>query len=152
MTKLEETLKDQIKQAMRDKDRVRRDILKLALSEITSKSAMGEVTQEQAEKLVRKIVENNHESIAALAKRDSGDDREKLVQLKVENEILEELLPKEWSTQDVQTFIEKENLAEPIAAANNDGQAMGIAMKALKSAGAAAKGNVVNQVIRSLRG
>jgi hypothetical protein len=152
MTKLEETLKDQIKQAMRDKDRVRRDILKLALSEITSKSAMGEVTQEQAEKLVRKIVENNHESIAALAKRDSGDDREKLEQLKVENEILEELLPKEWSTQDVQTFIEKENLAEPIAAANNDGQAMGIAMKALKSAGAAAKGNVVNQVIRSLRG
>jgi len=97
-------------------------------------------------------VENNHESIAALAKRDSGDDREKLEQLKVENEILEELLPKEWSTQDVQTFIEKENLAEPIAAANNDGQAMGIAMKALKSAGAAAKGNVVNQVIRSLRG
>lgn len=149
---LVDTLRTQIKQAMRDKDSVRRDILKLALSEITSQAAMGEVTEERAEKLVRKIVENNQESIAALAKRDSGSDREKLEQLECENKILEELLPKEWSVADVQSFIEKAGLAESIAAAQNDGQAMGIAMKAIKSEGAAARGNVVNQVIRSLRG
>lgn len=149
---LEQTLRDRIKQAMRDKDALRRDILKLALSEITSQAALGDVSEEQAVKLVRKIIENNQESITALAKRDSGDDRDKLERLKTENEILGELLPQEWTAPQVKAFIEQQGLTEQITAANNNGQAMGAAMKALKAAGAAVSGKVVNQVIAELRG
>jgi len=147
---LEDTIREQIKQAMRDRDEIARDILKLALGEVTSARAVGDVSEEQAAKLIRKIVEANHESIAALQSRGGDDDR--IARLQREIEVLEALLPKQWSADDVEQFLRNEAaVLDQIRGAKADGQAMGVAMKTLKARGAPVDGKVVGEVVRKLR-
>lgn len=146
---IEQTIRQYIKQAMRDRDTVARDVLKLALGEVTSARAVGDVSEEQAIKLVRKIVESNHESIAALESR-GGDDR--IANLRRENQVLEALLPKQWPAADVERFLRNDAaVRDQIRGAQADGQAIGAAMKALKAHGAPVDGKVVGDVVRRLR-
>jgi uncharacterized protein YqeY len=146
---LEQTIRDMIKQAMRDRDAVARDVLKLALGEVTSARAVGDVSEEQAVKLVRKIVEANHETIAALESR-GGDDR--IANLRREIDVLEALLPKQWTADDIERHLREDaTVLDQIQGAQADGQAMGMAMKALKAQGAPVDGKVVGEVVRKLR-
>ena len=148
---LVDKLQAAVKQAMRDKDAVCRDTLKLALSEVRSRQALGDVSEEEAEKLVRKIIESNRQSMAALRERDQPDDAAKVEQMAREIEILEEILPKQWSSDDVLAFLEQQGVTEQIKAAGADGQAIGLAMKSLKGAGAPVDGKAVGEVVRSIR-
>ncbi|MDP6152217.1 MAG: GatB/YqeY domain-containing protein [Phycisphaeraceae bacterium] len=138
-------LQSRIKQAMRDKDTLTRDVLRVALGDIqTAESRGGDaMTDEKAQGFVRKLVKSNQETID-LAKDPAVTD-----QLTREIEVLESLLPQTMSPDQIEAALAPVHNA--IAAADNDGQAMGVAMKSLKSTGAVVEGRDVNAVVHRMR-
>jgi hypothetical protein len=76
-----------------------------------------------------------------------------------ENEILADFLPKQMTLEEIDLFIigeklfgKESELYESVVAAGNDGQAVGMAMKALKAAGKSVDGKLVKQSVGTLRG
>ena len=138
-------LQSRIKQAMRDKDTLTRDVLRVALGDIqTAESRGGDaMSDEKAQGFVRKLVKSNQETIG-LAKDPAVTD-----QLTREIEVLESLLPQTMSPDQIEAALAPVHNA--IAAADNDGQAMGVAMKSLKSTGAVVEGRDVNAVVHRMR-
>lgn len=139
-------LKTAIKEAMKAKDEVTKSILRVALGEIQSiEMRTGTLTEEDAQKAVRKLIASNAETIAA-----SGD--KDVSRLRKENEILEALLPQQWDAARIAEFLKADEAAiSAIRNAPNDGAAMGPAMKALKAAQAPIDGKLVGQVTKQLR-
>ena len=138
-------LQSRIKQAMRDKDTLTRDVLRVALGDIQTAELRGgdAMTDEKAQGFVRKLVKSNQETID-LAKDPAVTD-----QLTREIEVLESLLPQTMSPDQIEAALAPVHNA--IAAADNDGQAMGVAMKSLKSTGAVVEGRDVNAVVHRMR-
>lgn len=140
------TIKSDIITAMKAKDELRKTILRVALGEIQKiESREGSISEEEVQKILRKMIASNNETIAAAPDKDNS----KLV---AENEILDQLLPKMWDADKVREFLaaDIETLAA-IKSADNDGPATGAAMKALKIAKAPVDGKIVSQVARELR-
>ena len=144
------TLAEQIKQrltdAMRRRETVEKEILRLALGEIQSVQEREGRTLSDADagKLLRKLVKSNEETIQAT---DKAEVRE---QLNKENQILLAFLPQALGPEQIIAALA--DVAEQVAAAGNDGQATGVAMKHLKSVGAVVEGRDVATAVRSLRG
>lgn len=139
-------VKQQVIQAMRDKDAPRRDLLKVVLGELQTAASRTGITLEdaQAQQIIRKIVKSNQE-MAELTDRP-----EVVAQMKSELVILESLLPK---TLDIDQIIAAlEPVADAVKSVGNDGQATGVAMKHLKSTGAAVEGKDVGQAVKQIRG
>jgi hypothetical protein len=139
-------LKAAIKEAMKARDELTKSILRVALGEIQSiEMRTGAITEEDAQKAVRKLIASNTETIAA-----SGD--KDVSRLMKENEILDTLLPQQWDAARIAEFLNADEAAiSAIRNAPNDGAAMGPAMKALKAAQAPIDGKLVGQVIKQLR-
>jgi uncharacterized protein YqeY len=70
--------------------------------------------------------------------------------LRQEIGVLSALLPKQLSVDDIVAALASEH--DAIKAAKSDGQATGIAMKHLKSTGAAVSGNDVGAAVKQIRG
>ena len=145
---LVETIKERIKQAMLTKNSPERDVLRVALGELQTAEARGQSIEDgPAEKILRKLVKSIGETLAAIAGQESkAAERGKLEQ---EREILESLLPKMLSAEEISASLVE--VADAIQAAGTEGQAMGVAMKHLKSAGAIVDGKDVSAVIQSMR-
>ena len=139
-------VQQQIRQAMRDKDSARRDLLKVVLGELqTASSRSGkELEDAEAQRIVRKMVKSNQE-MAELTDRP-----EVKQQMKTELAVLESLLPQTLSVDQIVAALEP--VEEAIKSAGNDGQATGVAMKHLKSTGAAVEGKDVGQAVKQIRG
>ena len=139
-------IKNQVMQAMRDKDTQRRDLLKVVLGELqTAAARTGDaMDDEQAQQIIRKMVKSNHE-MAELNKRPGVAE-----QMKAELEILESLLPKTLSVEEIIAALQP--VADSVRAAGNDGQATGVAMKHLKSTGAVVEGKDVGVAVKQMRG
>ena len=140
------TIKSEIIVAMKAKDQIRKDILRVALGEIEKiESREGSISEPEVQKILRKMIASNNETIAAAPDKDNS-------KLLAENEILDELLPKMWDAEKVRAFLSEdiETLAV-IKSADNDGPATGAAMKALKAVNAPVDGKVVSQIARELR-
>jgi uncharacterized protein len=139
-------IKKQITQAMRDRDSPRRDLLKVLLGEFQTASARtGEaMDDEQAQRIIRKMVKSNHEMIE-LSNRPEATE-----QAKAELVILESLLPKTLSVDEIISALEP--VKDAVIAAGNDGQATGVAMKHLKPSGAVVEGKDVSQAVKRMRG
>lgn len=140
------TLKDEMKQgviqALKAKDDVKKNILRVALGEIETEEARhGQINDEKVLSIVRKIVTNNNETIEAGA--GNAD------QLRTENEILNAYLPKTMSKDEIKEFLASS--AEQISNAPSDGAATGIAMKALKSEKKDVLGAEVKEVVAEMR-
>ena len=144
---LADILKNKITEAMKSRDEIAKSILRLALGEIqTIESRQGSITEEQAEKAVRKIVTSNDETMAV-------SDVEAAEILKKENEIRESILPKMWGVDEIVIYPSNNDEArDAVQAAGNDGQATGAAMKFLKQAGAPVNGKDVGQAVKVVRG
>ncbi len=142
---LVDEIKAQLTEAMRNKDTRRRDLLRVVMGELqTVSSRTGKsLDDEQAQQVVRKIAKSVQEMI------DVSDRPEAVEQAKQELAILESLLPKTLSMEEIVTALEP--VKDAILGAGNDGQAIGIAMKHLKSTGAAVEGRTVGEAVRSLR-
>lgn len=145
MSKLVETMRARVKEAMKARREVEKTILRVALGEVQSEEVRNNTTLDDAavEKILRKLVKSNTETIAAT------DDAERNAELKAENEVLESLLPKRMTEDEVVAALGP--VADDIRAAKADGAAMGLAMKHLKSTGAAVDGKVVSAAVRKLR-
>lgn len=142
---LVDDVRAQMIQAMKDKDQPRRDILRVALGDMESTETRqgSAVTDEQALKIIRKLVKSNQETIAA------KDDPETKATLANEIAILETLLPKSLSVEDIVGALADQ--ADAIRAAGNDGQATGVAMRHLKQSGASVQGKDVSEAVRIIR-
>jgi len=153
---LVETIKAKILDAVKNGKEIERDILKLALGEIqTIESREGSITDEKAEKAIRKIIEGNNEMLVAIF-RANADDKNRAPRLNTEIIILESLLPKIWDEYQLKAYLhngsdENVRLCRDIVAAKNDGQATGQAMKILKAKNLPVDGKTVVSVVKQIR-
>ena len=140
---------DQIKarmfQAIKARAHVEKEILRVAVGEITTEAARPgrEGNDQEALAILRKLVKSIEETSA------STSDAEQRAVLHQEVAILNEYLPKGLSQTEIALALAP--VAAPIKAAASDGQATGIAMKQLKSSGAVVNGNDVSEAIKELR-
>ncbi len=140
---------DQIKarmfQAIKSKATIEKEILRVAVGEITTDAARPgrKGSDEEAQAILRKLVKSNEETLAATT------DDEKRAALIEENRVLSEFLPQSLSPAQIVEALA--GVAAQIKAAGNDGQATGIAMKTLKSTGANVNGKDVAIAVAELR-
>src|SRR5580698_10570401 len=124
-------IKSRMTRAMRERDDVVKNILGLAVGEIQTAEARANrpVTDDEAAAVVRKLLKSNEETLALTAADDA-----RAGALRRENEILGSLLPKSLTPEAIAAALAP--VADAIRAAKSDGQAMGVAVKHLKAAGA----------------
>ena len=140
---------DQIKarmfQAIKAGSHVEKEILRVAVGEISTEAARPgrQGNDEEALAIVRKLVKSIEETLAS-----TTDEAQRAV-LVQEMAILAEYLPKSLSLPEITLALAP--VLEQIKAAINDGQATGIAMKQLKSTGAVVTGKDVTLAIKELR-
>jgi uncharacterized protein YqeY len=142
-------LLDEIKarmfRAMKAGNIVEKEILRVAVGEITTDAAREgrRGDDDEARAILRKLIKSNEESLAA------GPAAERRVVLEDENRILGEFLPKSLGVDDIVAALAP--VRDPIKAAGNEGQATGIAMKHLKSSGASVNGKDVAEAVKRVR-
>ena len=154
---LMDQIRSQIDTAVREKDEVTRDVLRVALGEAqTLQSRSGSITEQEVQRVVRKLVEGNRESIRAFRARaseterpDSAMTQSQIARLEVEIATLEKLLPQNLSLDDIRNRLAE--VGAQISSAKSEGQAIGLAMKHLKNAGVQALGEDVKVVVQQLR-
>jgi uncharacterized protein YqeY len=142
---LAKEIKQRMFAAMKAKSTVEKEILRVALGEIDTQSSRSgkDLTDDEVVAVLRKLVKSNHESIKVLA------DEARKAELQQEIEVLETLLPKTLDADAIVAALEP--VADAIKGAGNDGQATGVAMKHLKSSGAAVEGKTVAAAVRKIR-
>jgi len=140
-----EEIQRQIRVAMKDGDTVAKEVLRVALGEVQTIEARTTkpATDEEVAAVVRKLVKSNEETIAASAEGPARDT------LQRENDVLRALLPKNLDVAGIVAALAGQ--IEPIKAAKGDGQAMGVAMKALKAQGLAVDAKDVGEAVKQLR-
>jgi uncharacterized protein YqeY len=141
---LVDDIKKRVATAMKEGDTVARDVLRLALGEIQTAEARknAPLSDEESGAALKKLIKSNEETLSLA----SGD---AVTALRREIEVLRSLLPAELSVAQIVELLATQT--EAIRAAKADGQAVGIAMKHLKSTGANASGNDVTAAVKQLR-
>lgn len=142
---LVEQMKAQLKEAMKAKDLVAKDVLRTALGEVqTAESRATEALSDaEVQKILKKLVKSNTETLGVTKDPATKD------KLTRENEILAGLLPKSLSVDEIVAALAA--VTDAIKAAKADGPAMGVAMKTLKQSGAAVEAPDVNAAVRKIR-
>ena len=132
-------------QAMKAGNAIEKEILKVAMGEITTDAARpgkkGDDAEAQA--ILKKLVKSNEETLAV-----SQDEAQKQT-LRTEIEVLLSFLPKALGVPEIVGALAP--VAEAVKTAGNDGQATGVAMKRLKSLGVEVNGKDVSAAVRQMR-
>ncbi len=144
-------IKKRVMDAMKARNTVEKEILKVVLGEAQTNAARSEGSDDDNAVLavVKKLVKSNEETLGA------SDDAEQRETLEKELEILRSLMPKTLSQTEVVEALGP--VHEAIKSANNDGQATGVAMKhlaarpAAKQSGAAVDGKTVSLAVKQIR-
>lgn len=138
-------IKARMFQAMKAGDTVAKEILRVAVGEITTEAARDGRTgsDDEARAILKKLVKSNEETLAR------ATDAEQQTTLRREIDVLSEFLPKTLDEDGVVALLDP--VKDALRAAGNDGQATGIAMKHLKTTGAAVDGKVVSGAVKRLR-
>lgn len=136
---LEQKIRDSLNLAIKARKEVEKTILRVVLGESDKLNSGKQTTDEQLVKIIRKIIESNNECLAS---------RENNV-LKEENLILETLLPKSLNKEEIQNYLSE--VLDKILTCKNEGQAIGLSVKFLKDKSLFADGNLVKEVVLSLR-
>jgi uncharacterized protein YqeY len=139
---LAEEIKRRMFAAMKAKDTVEKEILRVALGEITARGE--DATDDAVAVVLKKLVKSNEESLAA------ATDVEQRQVLEREIGILKALLPQGMSLDQIVEALGPVHAA--IRAAQADGPATGIAMKHLKTQTVTADGKDVAAAVRQIRG
>jgi uncharacterized protein YqeY len=143
---LVDQIKAQMFRAIKAGNVVEKEILRVAMGEITTDAARPGKKGDDEESLaiLKKLVKSNEESLAA------SQDPAQQATLLAEIEVLNAFLPKSLGLAEIVAALEP--VAAGVKAAGNDGQATGVAMKHLKSLGAVVNGKDVSAAVRQLRG
>ena len=146
---LKDEIKTQIIQAMRDKDVIRKEILRVVLGEFqTIESRDGQISEERCQKVIRKFIDNNKEVILIVQKEEYKEKLEK------ENEILESFLPKLLTKEDILlhcVFSKHYEFNEALQKEHNVGKAIGMAMKYFKEENLPVDGKDVAEVVKEMK-
>lgn len=142
---LTDEIKTRMRAAMQARDELTRNILGLALGEIQTAEARANRALEDAEVMavVRKLLKSNEETLGL------GGEGERADALRREIAVLSSLLPRSMSPDDIATALAP--VVEAIRGAKSDGQAMGVAMKHLKAAGATVESSDVQKAVANVR-
>lgn len=134
-----------MKAAMKARSVVEKEILRVALGEITTEEARHSAGIDDAavEKILRKLVKSNRDTMASVS------DEAQRATLEQEIAVLETLLPKSLGLDEIMAVLDE--VRPQIEAAPGDGQATGVAMKHLKSKGAAVDGKDVAAAVKKMR-
>jgi len=145
---LKAKLQQDLKEALRQRDEVRKRVLRMALTAIKNAEveARGELTDEQVLTLLQKEAKKREETLEALA----GADRPDLVaQERAELEVLRSYLPRRLSREEIEAAA-REVIAQVGASGPRDiGKVMKPLMAQLRGR---ADGRLVNQIVRELLG
>ena len=145
---LVEQVNEGIKQAMLSRDKVRLEALRAMKKEfleaMTAKGASHELDDEQALKIVAKLVKQREESASLY--RDA--DRLELAEAEeAEAEVFKGFLPAQLSEEEIEAKVREIIARLGVADIKGMGQVMGTATKEL---GASAEGKVISQVVKNL--
>lgn len=139
-------IKKEMFTAMKAGDIVAKEILRVAVGEITTDNARPGRKADDAESLaiLKKLIKSNEETLG------STEDPTQRTTLEREIAVLSVFVPK---TLDVDAIVAAlAGVADAIKAAGNDGQATGVAMKELKTTGASVNGKDVSAAVKKIRG
>jgi uncharacterized protein len=127
-----------------------KNVLSVILGDVATAEARAgkEVPDAEVEKLVRKMVESNLETLAQLKSHGRADDPRASV-LEHEITFLKSLLPQSLDAAAIVKALEP--VRADVVAAKNDGQATGVAMKHLKSLSLNAQGQDVSAAVKQIR-
>jgi uncharacterized protein YqeY len=143
-------LLDEIKQrmftAMKAGNTVEKEILRVAVGEITTSEGRNNaaLSDDEVRTILRKLVKSNREALAA-----APSDEAKAA-LEQEIGVLETLLPQNLTVPQIVEALSA--VHEQIKAAPNAGPAMGLAMKTLKAQNATVESKDVTDAINTIRG
>ncbi|HTQ07125.1 MAG TPA: GatB/YqeY domain-containing protein [Polyangiaceae bacterium] len=142
---LVDEIKARMFRAMKAGNTVEKEILRVAVGEITTEAAREgrRGDDDEARAIVRKLIKSNDESLA------SGPSEDRRAVLEQENRILADFLPKSLGVDDIVRALEPVHAA--LKSAGNEGQATGVAMKHLKAAGATVNGKDVAEAVKRVR-
>ncbi len=138
---LVDDLKKRMFSAMKEKRTVEKELIRTVLGEVTATG--DEASDERVLAALKKMMKGCQETL-----KHTSDDAQR-AQLEQELALLDELVPKGMSVEDIVAALS--DVAEAIRAAGNDGQATGVAMKHLKSTGANADGKDVAAAVKQIR-
>lgn len=141
-------IKKQVIEAMKAKDSLAKDVLRVAQGDIElAETRQGKaLTEDQQQQIVRKLIKSNQETLAAVKDSDPAATEK----LNKEIAILEVFLPRMLGVDEIVVALAP--VEDGIKAAGNDGQATGVAMKHLKPQGLAVDGKDVTQAVKQIRG
>jgi hypothetical protein len=142
---LSDDIKKRMMQAMKAGRVVEKEILRVAVGEITMTAARAgkDVSDAEVQTIVRKLLKSNEETLTV------SSDAAQQATLREENEILQSLLPKALGVDEIADLLA--GVSPAIRDAKSEGQAIGVAMKELKSKGAIADGKLVGEAVARLR-
>ncbi len=137
-----DTLQDEMKIAMKARDQVRLDALRLMVSAIKyAKVDSPNITDEQIVEVLKKEAKKRREAIEAYK---AGGRNEAAAKEQYELDLIEKYLPKSMSENEVRSMVKT---ALEAAKPENFGMAMNAAMKAV---GKAAEGAMVAKMVKEL--
>ncbi len=138
-------IKKRMMAAMKSGDIIAKEVLRTAVGEITmsAERRTGPQGDELATLVLRKLVKSNQETLSLSTDAAQQED------LRREIEVVESMLPKGMGIEEVVAALEPSR--EAIRSAANDGQATGVAMKALKALGAVVQGRDVTEAVKRIR-
>lgn len=143
---LKEKLLEDLKESMKDKNIIRKNVVQMVRAAVlqVEKDKQIEVTDDQIVEIIAKEAKKRKDSIPDYEKSGRQD---LLDQINEEISILEEYLPEQLSTEEIETKV-KEIIAEIGASSMKD---MGMVMKTAKERlGASADGKTINDAAKKL--
>jgi uncharacterized protein YqeY len=138
-------IKAQMFKAMKEGRIVEKEILRVAVGEITTNAARAGMTgsDEEAQAAVRKLIKGDEEALTTC----ETDEQRAVLHLEIRT--LAAFLPQSLSVEAIVAALLP--VRDAIVAANNEGQATGVAMKHLKPTGAVVTGKDVAAAVKQLR-
>lgn len=150
---IENLLKEFITKAIKERNEIAKNILRLALGTIQLDSSKNEITEDQKINIIKKIIKSNETTIEAMHQKSidqwSVEWQNNAPKLAFEIKVLMSLLPNSLTLE--QTKDALSNKITDIKAAKSDGQAIGISIKYLKSLNALVDSATVKIVVDELR-
>jgi uncharacterized protein YqeY len=126
LTMIEKSIRDGAIEAMKNKDEVKKNILRVVIGEVDRLPGSGR-TERDWISVIKKLVNSLNSTIES-----AGSTRPELVtSMKREKEILEGFLPKPMTVEDIRRFIIEKEIV--INSSIGEGRAMGSVIKALKT-------------------
>ncbi len=103
---LKQQLTDHMKQAMRDRDSLRLNTIRFALSEIKNTEIdQGELADADIEKVISKLVKSMKDAVADFKKSQRDDLAETIAEEEKKIAILAEFLPKQLSDEELKSIV-----------------------------------------------